>query len=214
METTIVLADDHALVRDVLRKYMEAEPSFRVVAEASEGREAVEAVRTHRPDVAVLDLWMPGLSGAEATRQIVESDSATRVLILTMHEDPSHVREALRAGASGYVVKTAPARQLLEAIEVVRRGQTYVSPAVSHHLVRAVRGEDEGESSILATLTQREREVLQLVAEGLSAKEIAVQLGLAIKTAAAHRANLMAKLGIHKTSLLVRLAIREGLVAP
>lgn len=207
-----MLADDHALVRDVLRKYIEERPGLRIVAEASEGRELVEAVQTHRPDVAIVDLWMPGLSGADAARQITQSGSSTRVLILTMHEDLVHVRDALRAGAAGYVVKTAPARQLLDAIEAVSRGNFYVSPSVSHHLVQSVRAEDGAGSTLLSVLTPREREVMQLIAEGLSAKEIATKLGVSIKTAEAHRARLMAKLGVRKASLLVRIAIREGLV--
>lgn len=215
METRIVLADDHRMVREALRRLIENRPDLRVVAEASDGREAVEAVRKHRPDIAVIDLWMPELSGAEATRRIVDEELGTRVIILTMHEDWSRVRDALQSGASGYVVKSAAADQLLEAIDVVRQGRSYVSPAISHHVLRAVRnpGSEHGASPV-ESLSRREREVLQLVAEGLSAKEIAVRLGLSVKTAEAHRGNLMAKLGIRRTSMLVRFAIREGIIAP
>ncbi len=212
LETTIVLADDHALVRDVLHRYIDEHPGLRIVAEASEGRELVEAVRAHRPDVAIVDLWMPGLSGADAAREITQNSSSTRVLILTMHEDLEHVREALRAGASGYVVKTAPVRQLLDAIAAVSRGDSYISPSVSHHLVRSVRGDESPGPTLLSVLTPREREVTQLIAEGLSAKEIAMRLGVSVKTAEAHRAHVMAKLGVRKTSMLVRIAIREGLI--
>ena len=215
METRIVLADDHRMVREALRRLIESRDDLRVVAEASDGRQAVEAVREHRPDVAVVDLWMPELSGSEATRQIVESELGTSVIILSMHEEWSRVRDALQAGASGYVVKSAAAEQLIEAIDAVRVGRSYVSPAVSHHVLRAVRNPgSDAVSSPIEVLSRREREVLQLVAEGLSAKEIATRLGLSVKTAEAHRGNLMAKLGIRRTSMLVRFAIREGIIAP
>jgi DNA-binding NarL/FixJ family response regulator len=215
METRIVLADDHRMVREALRRVIEGRPDLRVVAEASDGRAAVEAVKAHKPEIAVLDLWMPELSGSEATRQIVASDAGTRVIILSMHEDWSHVHDSLDAGASGYVVKSAATEQLIEAIEAVRTGRSFVSPAVSHHVVRAARGRGlENGGSPVESLSRREREVLQLVAEGLSAKEIAERLGLSVKTAEAHRGNLMAKLGIRRASMLVRFAIREGLIAP
>jgi two-component system response regulator NreC len=212
--TRIVLADDHRMVREALRKLIESRPDLRVVAEASDGREALEAVRKHRPEIAVIDLWMPELSGSAATRQIVDDDLGTRVIILSMHEEWSRVREALQAGAAGYVVKSAASDQLIEAIDVVSQGRSYVSPAISHHVLRAVRNPSEPETSPVDCLSRREREVLQLVAEGLSAKEIAVRLGLSVKTAEAHRGNLMAKLGIRRSSMLVRFAIREGLIAP
>src|SRR5690606_36903964 len=211
--TRILLADDHEMVRDGLRLLIQSRSDLEVVAEASDGREAVELARSHRPDVAVLDLWMPYLSGVEATRQIVRA-GPTRVLVLTMHESWTHVREALLAGALGYVVKRAAAAQLLEAVDAVRAGRAFMSPAISHHMVEAVRGGEAGREAPLAMLTEREREVLQLVAEGLSSKEIAAQLGLSVKTAETHRANLMGKLNVRKTSGLVRFAIREGLVAP
>ncbi len=215
MATRILLADDHRMVREALRRVIESRPDFCVVAEASDGREAIAAARAHRPDVAVLDLLMPELSGVEATRRIVEEELATRVLVLSMHEDWSRVRDALQSGAAGYVVKSAASDQLLEAIDSVRQGISYLSPAVSHHVLRAVRnpGGQQAASPIDA-LSRREREVLQLVAEGLSAKEIAVRLDLSVKTAESHRGSLMAKLGIHRSSMLVRFAIREGLVAP
>lgn len=215
METRIVLADDHRMVREALRRVIESRPDLRVVAEASDGREAVEAVLKHRPEIAVVDLWMPELSGAEATRRIVEAEIGTRVIILSMHEDWSRVRDSLQAGASGYVVKSAASEQLIEAIDAVSQGRSYVSPAISHHVLRAVRNPNsESPGSPMDSLSRREREVLQLVAEGLSAKEIAVRLGLSVKTAEAHRGNLMAKLGIRRTSMLVRFAIREGIIAP
>jgi DNA-binding NarL/FixJ family response regulator len=215
-ELRILLADDHRMVREALRRLIEgSRANLRVVAEAADGREALEAVREHRPDVAVLDLWMPELGGIEAARQIVEDRLETRVIILSMDDEWNRVRDALRSGAAGYVVKSAASEQLIEAIDTVCRGRSYVSPAVAEHVVRAIREPESAQSSSpIAGLSRREREVLQLVAEGLTAKEIAVRLGLAVKTAEAHRSNLMTKLGIHRSAMLVRLAIREGLITP
>ncbi|RIL04908.1 MAG: DNA-binding response regulator [Proteobacteria bacterium] len=213
-ETRIVLADDHCLVREALRRLIESRPDLIVVAEASDGLAAVEAVEKHRPDIAVIDLWMPELSGIETTRRITRTGAATRIIILTQHGDWARVRDSLHSGASGYVVKTDAAAQLLEAIDSVRAGRSYISPAISHHVVEAMRGGGVDKLSPLDALSDREREVLQLVAEGLSAKEIAARLGLSVKTAEAHRSNIMGKLGIRRTSLLVRFAIREGVIAP
>lgn len=215
-QVRILLADDHRMVREALRRLIEGNRAdLRVVAEASDGRAAVEAVREHRPDVAVLDLWMPELGGIEAARQIVEDRLGARVIILSMDDEWSRVRDALRAGVAGYIVKFAAAEQLIEAIDTVRSGRSYVSPAIADHVVRAIRDpESEQRGSPIEALTRREREVLQLVAEGLTAKEIAARLGLSAKTAEAHRSNLMTKLGIHRSAMLVRLAIREGLIAP
>jgi DNA-binding NarL/FixJ family response regulator len=209
----ILLADDHDMVREALRRVIDGSGTVRVVAEARDGREAVQLSLEHRPAVAVIDLWMPGLSGEEAIRQIVESGCATKVLALSMHEDWARVRSALQAGALGYVVKSAASSELLEAIQALLAGRSYLSPAVAHHLVDAV-GHGQPTRSLLAQLTEREREVLALIAEGLSSKEIAAQLGHSPKTAETHRASLMRKLGVHKTSSLVRIAIREGLVVP
>jgi DNA-binding NarL/FixJ family response regulator len=209
----VLLADDHDMVREALRRVIESRGDISVVAEAHDGREAVAAARLHKPDVAVIDLWMPGISGEEATRQIVESGCGARVLALSMHEDWARVRSALQAGALGYVVKSAAASQLIEAIHALRAGRAYLSPAVAHHVVEAVGHADTARSPI-SQLTEREREVLALIAEGLSSKEIAAHLGHSPKTAETHRASLMRKLGVHKTSSLVRIAIREGLVVP
>jgi DNA-binding NarL/FixJ family response regulator len=211
--TRVLLADDHDMVREALRRVLDSRGDVTVVAEARDGREAVSLTRRHLPDVAVIDLWMPGISGEEAIRQIVESGCGTKVLALSMHEDWARVRSALQAGALGYVVKSAAAADLIEAIHALQAGRAYLSPAVAHHVVEAV-GHGEPARSPLAQLTEREREVLALIAEGLSSKEIAAQLGHSPKTAETHRASLMRKLGVHKTSSLVRIAIREGLVVP
>lgn len=201
------------MVREALRRVLEGAGGIEVVAEASDGLEAVALAIEHTPDVAVLDLWMPLLSGQEATRRIVESDCGTRVLILSMHESGSHVHAALAAGAAGYVVKSAASRELLDALDAVCRGGSYVSPAVARHLVDALQGRRSA-ASVIDLLTAREREVLCMLAEGLSTKEVAARLGVSTKTAETHRASLMKKLDIHKISVLVRLALREGLVAP
>jgi DNA-binding NarL/FixJ family response regulator len=209
----VLLADDHAMVREALRRVLESGGEIDVVAEASDGLEAVALSVQHAPDVAVLDLWMPLLSGQEATRRIIESGCGTRVLILSMHESATHVHAALGAGASGYVAKSAASRELIEALHAVCSGRGYVSPAVARHVVDTLQGRRSTANAIDA-LTTREREVLCMLADGLSTKEVAAHLGVSIKTADTHRASLMKKLDIHKVSALVRLAVREGLVAP
>jgi DNA-binding NarL/FixJ family response regulator len=213
MTTRLLLADDHEMVREALCRMIEGRGDLTVVAEARDGREAIALAKQHGPAVAVIDLWMPGLSGEEAIREIVASCPDTKALALSMHEDWAHVHAALRAGAVGYVVKSAAARELLDAIYALRAGRSFVSPAVAHFVVDAM-GAGEHRRATLSELTQREREVLVLIAEGLSSKEIAVQLGHTPKTAEAHRASLMRKLGAHKTSTLVRFAIRHGLIVP
>jgi DNA-binding NarL/FixJ family response regulator len=211
--TRVLLADDHDMVREALRRVIDGRTDMAVVAEARDGREAVALAKEHAPDIAIVDLWMPGLSGEEAIRQIVERCPATKVLALSMHEDWGRVRAALQAGALGYVVKSAAFHELIDAVHALTAGHGFLSPAVAHHVVDAV-GEREHQRSPLASLTEREREVLVLIAEGLSSKEIASKLGHSPKTTEAHRASLMRKLGVHKTSALVRIAIRDGLVVP
>lgn len=211
MTIRVLLADDHSMFRDALRQLIEGRDLGVVVAETGDGKEAVELAERHRPDVAILDLWMPRLSGEEATRQIVQSGCGARVLVLSMHEDWKQVRGAFRAGAHGYVVKSAASSELMDALRALCAGRTYISPSVAHHMVSAMEG-GPGAESPLARLTEREREVLQLIAEGLSTKEVASQLGVAVKTAESHRTSLMRKLGVHKASELVRIAIREGII--
>lgn len=213
MSARVLIADDHEVVRDGLRRVIEAGGDFSVVAEARDGREAVRLAREHRPDVAVIDLWMPGVSGEEAIRCIASDDGHTKVLALSAHDEWGRVRAALQAGALGYVVKSAAAAELIEALHALCDGRAYLSPAVAQHVVDEL-GAAEAPRSPLAQLTEREREVLALIAEGLSSKEIAARLGHSPKTAETHRASVMRKLGVHKTSSLVRIAIREGLVVP
>jgi DNA-binding NarL/FixJ family response regulator len=214
MSTTIVLADDHIVVRQGIRKLLEARDDFRVVGEASDGEEAVKLVAEKKPDVALMDLWMPRLSGIDATRRIGKRGLATKVLVLSMHESRAYVEEVLRAGAAGYIVKNAAADDLIEAIDTVCDGVSYLSPAITQQVVDAIARPATSAPSGLGVLTDREREVLQLIAEGLSSKEIAAMLGVSLKTIDSPRSNLMEKLDIHKVSGLVRFAIRTGLVEP
>lgn len=213
MLTTIVLADDHRLVREGLRRLLEERPDLRVVGEAATGDEAVALATSQHPDMVVMDLAMPGLSGIEATRRIRQSGNGTRVLVLSMYGDRGHVEEVLRAGASGYVLKDAASADLLEAIDAVRAGDSFLSSGVTQQVVDALTRPGESSDRSLASLTDREREVLTLIAEGLSSKEIGDRLGVSLKTVESHRANLMDKLDIHKVSALVRFAIRAGLVS-
>ena len=214
MSTTIVLADDHIVVRQGIRKLLETRDDFRIVGEASDGEEAVKLVTEKKPDVALMDLWMPRLSGIDATRRIGKRGLATKVLVFSMHESRAYVEEVLRAGAAGYIVKNAAADDLIEAIDTVRDGVSYLSPAITQQVVDAIARPAPSSPSGLGMLTDREREVLQLIAEGLSSKEIAAMLGVSLKTIDSHRSNLMEKLDIHKVSGLVRFAIRTGLVEP
>jgi DNA-binding NarL/FixJ family response regulator len=207
MPTTILVADDHAIVRQGLRNLLEHE-GFHVLAEAADGREAVKIASDLKPDVAVLDLTMPRMNGLDAGRAI-EQSRATHVVLLTMHAGEHHIAAALRAGIRGYVLKTQAADDLVDAIHAVLRGQAYLSPGVSKFVLDAYLA---GEHAPAEPLAPRERQVLQLVAEGSTSKEIAIQLGLSVKTAESYRARVMDKLDIHHTAGLVRYAIREGLL--
>jgi len=206
----IVLADDHQILRHSLHALLERE-GLTVVAEAEDGERAVEVVRKMRPDVAVFDLSMPRLNGIEAARRLADDDPAPRIVLLTVHRDVHYVRAALEAGITGYVLKTQAAADLLGAIRAVAAGGVYLSPGVSRPLVEAYVG---GKSSRRDALSPRESEVLRLIAAGRSTKEIAVALGISVKTADSHRTRLMEKLDIHEVAGLTRYAIREGLVEP
>ena len=210
--TTIVLADDHRIVREGIRKLLETRADYEIVGEAGDGEEAVALVSKHQPDVALMDINMPGVSGIEATRQIGRRDLNTRVLALSIHESKNCVREALQAGASGYVVKNASPTELLAAIDAIREGRSYLSNAITQQVVDAIVEPGGEKVTGLSLLTDREREVLQYIAEGLSSKEIAGQLGVSLKTVDSHRSNLMEKLDIHKVAGLVKFAVRAGLV--
>jgi DNA-binding NarL/FixJ family response regulator len=185
-----------------------------VVGEASDGREGVELTARLRPDVVVMDVWLPRLSGIAATAEIHRQTPSAKVIILSVHARADFVEDALCAGALAYVVKTAATQELISAIDAVTHGKKYISPAVAEVLLDRLVHPDEADHGPLATLTPREREILQRVAEGLSAKEIAGDLHISARTVETHRGSIMRKLGVHKTAGLVRLAIREGLLGP
>jgi DNA-binding NarL/FixJ family response regulator len=209
----VALADDHTLVRAGIRALLEADGRVEVVAESGDGREALELVLEHRPDVALIDLGMPGLNGLELARRLTQQLPRTRVIVLSMHAEPSYVRQALKAGVAGYLVKGAAVSELPLAIDSVMRGETYLSPRISHSVVQELLRDGAGEPDPLEGLTGRQREILQLVAEGRSTKEIASTLGLSVKTVETHRSRIMDRLGIRDVAGLVRLAIRTGLVS-
>jgi len=210
MALRILLADDHMIVRQGLRALLER-AGFEVVAEATNGQEAVALAEKHKPDVAVLDLMMPTLNGLDAGRQILQSGAKTAIVLLTMQTDEHHVARALRAGIKAYLLKTQASDDLVRAIRDVVRGQVFLSDAVSRVVVD---GYLSGVAAPEDPLAPREREVLQLVAEGKTSKEIAEILGVSVKTAESYRSHIMEKLDIHETAGLVRYAIRRGLVLP
>lgn len=207
----VLLADDHTLVRAGIRSLLETIEGLEVVAECGDGREALELVVRHRPDVALLDIGMPGLNGIEIARQASRVSPKTRVIVLSMHDDLTHVRQAMRAGVVGYLVKGAAVAELPLAIKSVMSGDTYLTPRVSRYVIDGFLNED-ADGDPLQRLTDRQREILQLIAEGRSTKEIAAMLDLSVKTVETHRSRLMDTLEIHDVPGLVRFAIRSGLV--
>jgi two-component system response regulator NreC len=210
MPIRIVLADDHVLVRQSLKTLLERE-GFQVVAEASDGQEAVRHAASLQPDIAVMDISMPILNGLNAAREISRSIPKTKVILLTQHDEGQYISEALDAGVKGYVLKNQVASDLLDAIRQVSRGQVYLSPGVSSGVMEAYHSKSEKSKN---SLTLRERQVLQLIAEGKSTKDVASLLGISVKTAESHRTRLMNKLDIHETASLVRYAVRQGMVEP
>jgi DNA-binding NarL/FixJ family response regulator len=205
----ILLADDHSVVRQGFSAILRAQADMDVIAEATNGREAVEKARELQPDVIVMDVAMPELNGIEATRRIQEEAPRSRVLALSMHKDAVYVREILRAGARGYLLKDSIDVDFISAVRAVARGDGYISPAVSEAVLSDYR---KHVTNPIDLLSSREREVLQMIAEGLINKEIATKLNLSVYTVEAHRGRLMEKLNLHSTSELVRFAIRNGLI--
>jgi two-component system response regulator NreC len=210
MAIRIVLADNHALVRQGLKALLERE-GFEVTGEAADGQEVVHLVPKLRPDIAILDISMPLLNGLDAARELKKSSPKTRIVLLTRHDEDQYVTESLRAGVKGYVLKSQAATDLVRAIQEVYGGGIYLSPEISRAVVEAYLSKTELPSD---PLTMRERQVLQLVGEGKSTKEVAAVLGISTKTAESHRTRLMQKLDIHETASLVRYAIRRGLIQP
>ena len=214
MPVSILLADDHQVVRQGLRALLEAEPDFRVVGEAADGLEATRLVERLHPDVAVVDLIMPGLGGLEVTRQITTRVPETRVVVLSMHANEAYVLEALRNGAAAYVLKDSSAAELVEAVRAVVAGRHYLSAPLSERAIDTYRqGAKKATLDIYETLTMREREVLHLAAEGHSGPEIASRLSISPRTVETHRANLMRKLGLQTQTDLVRYALRRGILS-
>lgn len=209
----VLLADDHTLVRAGIRSLLETMEEVEVVAECGEGHEALELVERHRPDVALLDIGMPGMNGIEIARRASRAAPRTKVVILSMYDDKTHVRQAIRAGVAGYLLKGAAVAELPLAIAAVTQGQTYLTPKISRMVLDGLLTEERLEADPLEGLTQRQREILQLVAEGRSTKEIAGMLDVSVKTIETHRARLMERLDIHDVPGLVRFAIRSGLVS-
>lgn len=213
MDTKVLLADDHAILREGLRMVLDAQPGISVVGEAEDGRQALEMVERLRPDVVVMDIAMPNLNGAEATRQIKRRFPQTRVVILTMHENEQYLSQIVNAGATGCVLKRSAGTELVTAVKAAARGESYFSPSLAtmmldvYRMQLAEKGEDE-----LSLLTEREREVLQLIAEGKSNQEIADQLVVSIKTVQTHRMHIMDKLDAHDRGDLVKHAIRLGVI--
>lgn len=212
---TVLLTEDHMVVREGLRKLLEGESDMEVVGEASNGRQAVEVVRKLRPDVVVMDIAMPLLNGLEATRQIRQAVPGAKVLILSAHSDDTYVEKVIAMGASGYLIKQTSAQYLSEAIRDIHKGKRYFSPTISRRLGygdQKVPDRDAFSGSPIPALSSREAEVLQLVAEGKANKQVAAELGISIKTVEKHRDHLMRKLDIHDTAGLTRYAIEAGII--
>jgi two-component system response regulator NreC len=210
----ILLADDHTIIRSGLKLLLEQQEDFKVVAEASDGREAVQQISKVHPDVAILDIGMPQLNGIEATRQIVSESPQTRVMILSMHADEGYVLRALKAGARAYILKNSAEADLIRAVRSVAEGKSFFSPVISKMLledyVRQVRDKSLEDSYDL--LTPREREILQLLAEGKTNKEVAIILSLSPHTVETHRGNILQKLNLHGTPELILYAVRKGII--
>lgn len=210
----ILLADDHTIIRSGLRLLLEQQPDFKVVAEAADGREAVDLASRHHPEIAVLDIGMPQLNGIEATQQIVSREARTRVVILSMHSDEGYVLRALKAGANAYILKNSAEADLIRAVRTVSEGKSFFSPAISKMLledyVRQIRDKQVQDSYDL--LTPREREILQLLAEGRTNKEVANILKLSLYTVETHRGNILEKLNLHGVPELILYAVRKGII--
>ncbi len=216
MPLRILLADDHEVVRRGLTVLLRARPDWEVCGEASNGREAVERAIALNPDIVILDVGMPNLNGLEATRQIAKAKPDIRILILTLHDSDTLVQEVLNAGARGFLLKSDAARDLVTAVEALKNNKTYFTPKVASLVLEGYlrkKNGDNGEPiSPRAKLTPREREIVQLLAEGKSSREVADALGLSVKTAETHRANIMRKLNLHSVSDLVMYAVRNNIV--
>jgi DNA-binding NarL/FixJ family response regulator len=216
MGVRLLVADDHEIVRKGLRALLEAEPGWEVAAEAVNGRDAVEKAKQVKPDVAILDISMPLLNGLEAARQIVKSIEQTKVLVLTVHDSDPLIQQVLEAGARGYMLKSDAGRDLVNAVDALRRNKTFFTPKVAQMVLEGYLDKNPQETANAEEgrfrLTNRQKEIVQLLAEGKSSKEVASALGLSVKTAETHRANIMRRLDCHSVTALVRYAIRNHII--
>lgn len=212
----VIIADDHHLVREGIRKLLESLDDIEVIGEAATGREAIELVEAHKPEVIIMDIAMPRMDGGQASEQILSLDLPTQIVILSMHSDPILAQQLLRQGAKGYLLKDSLAEELPLAIRAAFQGKTYLSPAISSSVLTKLmdRHSEEAPDDLGDLLTPREREVLQLVAEGFTNKAIAGELTISVKTVEKHRANVMSKLGASDLPTLIRKALRHGLIFP
>lgn len=211
----LLLGDDHTLVRQGLRKILEERADWEVVAEAGDGREAVRLALKHKPDVAVLDIGMPQLNGIEVTRQILKREPCVQVLMLSMHSDEAYIMRALQAGAKGYLLKDSAGKELIRAIEAVAAGQSFFSPSVAQLMLDDYvrRAGATGAADRYESLSEREREIFQLVAEGRSNREVAEALEITLATVETHRSRILQKLDVHNTAELVLYAVRRGVIS-
>lgn len=216
MGVRLLVADDHEIVRKGLRALLEAEPGWEVAAEAVDGKDAVEKAKQIKPDVAILDISMPLLNGLEAARQIMKTVAQTKVLVLTVHDSDPLIQQVLEAGARGYVLKSDAGRDLVTAVDALRRNKTFFTPKVAQMLLEGYLDKNPKETTNPEgrsfRLTSRQKEIVQLLAEGKSSKEVACTLGLSVKTAETHRANIMRRLDCHSVTALVRYAIRNHII--
>ena len=214
MSVTVLLADDHPIVRQGLRHLLEMQPDFKVVGEASDGLEASQMAERYHPDVLVVDMMMPGLNGLEVTRQVRQRSPGTRIIVLSMHNNDAYVLQALKRGASGYILKDSAPAEMVQALNHVMLGKRYLSESLSQNLIEMLlKQTGHLPNDPYEDLTNREREVFQLTAEGSTNNEIAERLCISPRTVEVHRANLMEKLGLHSQMDLLRFAVRRGLVS-
>lgn len=214
MSIRVLLADDHAMLRYGLTRSFEMEEDIEVVAQAEDGHTAIGLVRDVSPDIVIMDIGMPDLNGVEATRRITREFPRVKIVALSMHSSDKYIREMFRAGASGYLLKNCPFEELVEAIRTVMMGKTYVSPSIGDMIIKEYVSKPEEDKSVFSVLSQREREVLQLLAEGKTTKQVAKVLHISPKTVEAHRLRIMDKLDIDNIAMLTKYAIQEGLTQP
>jgi len=211
---SVLIADDHGIVREGLRRLLESEQDLKVIGEARDGREVLDEVEKHRPHVVVLDITMPRLGGLETLERLRARHPDVKVVLLSVHGDPPFIQSAIALGADGYILKNGRAAEVVTAVREVMNGGSYFSPAVAREIVDQLRSPRPASNEPFSLLSGREREVLHLIADGLSAKEIATELEISTKTVEAHRTSLMRKLGVRKATELVRYALRHGLIEP